>query len=65
MAMLYDGAMNNVVYNWKNWFINQLLEAKNGVEDVKEDEDKGKFTFHEKLKFGMKVSMFLEHTWPA
>lgn len=65
MVALCEGAMNIKVYNWKPWFINQLLEAKKDVVEVKEGEDKGKFTFTGKLKFGMKVSLFLEHTWPA
>lgn len=55
MSSLCDEAMNMKVYNWKAWFINQLLEMENDVMEVKEEVDKGKFTFHGKLKFGKKV----------
>lgn len=65
MVTLCDAAMHHKVYNWKAWFTNQLLEAKKWVEEIKEGEDKEMFTFHGKLKFGMKVSIFLKQSWPG
>lgn len=38
---------------------------KKEVSKITEGEDRGKLAFRGKLKYGMKVSMFLEHAWLA
>lgn len=67
LSVLCDASDNDTPYNWRVWFIHQLVKASKSIrkEVNKAGKPTGQLEFLGKLKFAMWISYCLEESWPA